>query len=144
MKKSCKYCGRTHDIGETCLMKPQPVKKRTKQNDIRCRNSWTEKSLEIRERDRFLCRMCLASGRINYTGIEVHHIIPLAENDDFAFENDWLISLCARHHKQADSGKISRKQLHELACLPPPLSVIRARENIQDQQSTLRNKIFRK
>lgn len=81
---------------------------------------WTRKSLEIRERDKFLCRLCLAEGKVNYEHIEVHHIIPLVENADCAYDNDWLISLCAEHHKQADAGKIDRRYLHELALAYPP------------------------
>ena len=120
MLKSCKYCGRIHDINADCQMRPQRKKMRTRQKDIRSTHRWTLKSIEIRERDRFLCRLCLASGRINYTDIEVHHIVPLVEDEALAFDNDWLISLCAAHHKQADKGEITREVLHTMACDPIP------------------------
>ena len=145
MKKSCKYCGRIHGINEACPVKPRRTKKRTSQSDIRSRYSWTKKSLEIRERDVFLCRLCLTSGRINYTDVGVHHIIPLGEDESFAFDDDWLISLCAVHHKQADAGEINRQLLHDMACAPiPPIPAPRAGMMVQDHSGSLGHKIFRK
>ncbi len=121
MLKSCKYCGRIHPKGYDCQAKPKRYKSRTQQTDIRCTNKWTRKSIEIRERDHYLCRVCLAQGTVNYDGIEVHHIIPLVEDGSCAFDDDWLISLCASHHKAADRGEISRQALYRLACGGTPL-----------------------
>lgn len=121
MLKSCKYCGRIHPKNYDCQAKPKRYKSRTQQTDIRSTNKWTRKSIEIRERDHYLCRACLAQGVINYDGIEVHHIIPLAEDESRAFDDDWLISLCTNHHKAADRGEISREVLHQMTCGYPPL-----------------------
>lgn len=122
MQKSCKYCGRMHPISYQCPHKPQRKSQDTEQSRIRSGGRWQGKREEIKERDHFLCRYCLAQGKITYKGIEVHHIIPLAEDTEHerAFDNEWLISLCAEHHKQADAGKINREYLHELAVHIPP------------------------
>lgn len=121
MLKSCKYCGRIHPSGYRCTKAPVRRKRRTDQTGIRSTHRWTRKSLEVRERDCFLCRMCLDEGIVNYEDIEVHHIISLEEDEGFAFENDWLISLCGRHHERAEAGEIDRERLHTLAGIPPTL-----------------------
>ena len=121
MLRSCKYCGGIHQRGYECPRKPKRQKVRTNQSDIRSTNKWTNKSREIRERDHHLCQVCLATGVICYDGIEAHHIIPLEEAPEYAFDNDWLISLCTMHHKQADSGRIERNMLRSLVISPPTL-----------------------
>lgn len=59
MLRSCKYCGRIHDSKYQCSSKPVRRKIRTKQNSFRSTEAWKRKSLEIRERDRYLCQICI-------------------------------------------------------------------------------------
>lgn len=122
MKKSCKYCGRIHPIDYQCPSSPKRKSQHTEQSKLRNTSRWQRKREEVKERDRYLCRYCLEQGKIKYKGIEVHHIIPLIEDTEHerAFDNDWLISLCAEHHKQADAGEIKKDYLHELALHIPP------------------------
>lgn len=120
MLYSCKYCGKVHRYGQQCHTKPARHKQRTEQTDIRSTSRWTQKSIEIRKRDGYLCRVCLGKGIIKLaTG--VHHIVPLEEDPTMAFEDDWLVSLCDGDHKKADAGVLSRGELHQLASqkLPP-------------------------
>ena len=120
MKKSCQYCGKIHPYGYSCKVKPRRVRhKISKQDLFRSTNKWTEKSLEIKERDLFLCRVCLENGVIEWNSLEVHHIIPLLENFDLCLENDNLITLCYKHHREAEHAKISRERLFELAKTSP-------------------------
>ena len=83
MLKSCKYCGKVHDSRYDCGHKPIRRKKiRTTQNSFRSTQAWKQKSLEIRERDHYLCQVCLRNlygtiSRYNNRQIEVHHIVPL-------------------------------------------------------------------
>ena len=83
MLKSCKYCGKVHDSRYDCGRKPVRRKKiRTTQNSFRSTQAWKQKSLEIRERDHYLCQVCLRNlygtiSRYNNRQIEVHHIVPL-------------------------------------------------------------------
>lgn len=69
----------------------------------------------MNERDHYMCRVCFARGVINTIGLETHHIVPLTEDADLAYEDDNLITLCVGHHKEADSGLIARAELIRLA-----------------------------
>lgn len=121
MQKYCSRCKTYHDINTRC--KAQRITKPvdTEQRAFRSSRAWTNKSIEIRERDKFLCRACLADGVINYEGLEVHHIIPLAEDSSKGLDNDNLITLCVEHHKQAESGEISKEVLRYLLQDIPPV-----------------------
>lgn len=116
MKKSCKYCGGIHDIGYICPMKPKKkIYDYTDRETWRIRHSatWNKKAIEIKERDKYLCVMCLKEKRLNYIGLEVHHIVPIEEDKTKAYDNDNLITLCREHHELAEVGKITRKELVE-------------------------------
>jgi hypothetical protein len=56
-------------------------------------------------------------GIATYTGLEVHHIEKLRENVDGLLDDDNLICLCGKHHKQADKGLIDKEYLKELVKL---------------------------
>lgn len=120
MLKSCKYCGRIHSRTFDCGKKPKIKNKNTINDRFRRSTVWTEKSLLIRRRDRFLCQCCLRNmpgtvRRIEYDGIEVHHIEPLSEAWDRRLDDDNLISLCRSHHEMAEAGEISKEVLHAMA-----------------------------
>ena len=66
--------------------------------------------------------MCLASGRLTYCGLSVHHIEPLEEAWDLRLDENNLITLCSHHHEQAEAGKLPRAMLHELTLAPLLLS----------------------
>lgn len=83
--------------------------------------AWTAKSAEIRERDLYCCRLCLAEGRITMHDLGVHHIVPLMADFDKRLDNDNLITLCASHHRQADAGRIPPAELAALAAQPAML-----------------------
>lgn len=53
--------------------------------------------------------------QFNSQELEVHHIVPLAEDYDLRLENENLITLCVRHHKMADDGIIPASLLMEIA-----------------------------
>lgn len=101
MLRSCKYCGRIHDSKYQCSSRPVRRKIRTKQNSFRSTEAWKRKSLEIRERDKYLCQICMrklygTTQQYNNREIEVHHIVPIAEDWDGRLDNDNLISLCGK------------------------------------------------
>ena len=118
MLRSCKYCGRIHDTKFDCGMKPRRVKRQTEQSALRNTARWRRARMRVNDRDGCLCRVCLSQGVITHDGLETHHIIPLAENPDYAFDGDWLITLCGRHHELAERGEITRDVLHKLALSP--------------------------
>ena len=123
MLHSCKWCGRVHDSRYDCGRKPRRFPaRRSGEREFRGRRIWTDKSLRIRERDHFCCQLCIRDimrpdvlPRININEIEVHHIVPVAEDPDLALEDSNLVSLCRYHHELAEAGKVSRDRLREIA-----------------------------
>jgi 5-methylcytosine-specific restriction enzyme A len=114
MMYSCRYCGRMHPVGYDCPMKPH-TKQDTQANKFRATKAWHKKAAEIKERDHYLCQVCMQEGTLNYKSLEVHHIEPLRERFDLSLEDGNLITLCHKHHTDAERGKIKRKYLSELA-----------------------------
>lgn len=116
--KSCSYCGGIHDIKHVCDKKPaKNYGKGTYIDKFRWSKSWQRKRREIREdRDRHMCQVCIrelygTEVRYNYTNIQVHHIVPLAEDYSRRLDDNNLISLCTYHHTMAEHGEISKKEL---------------------------------
>lgn len=124
MKKSCNYCGRIHEKGITCPLKPRSTirkKKRDSQaSKYRSTAAWTKLSLQIRERDSYICQACLhnlGSNKRMRIGepVEVHHIEPLEENFEARDDEYNLITLCKLHHEEAEAGGIDAKALIRIA-----------------------------
>lgn len=120
MLKSCRYCGGIHPRGYDCPNKPRQRKKFTDQNKFRSLNVWAKKRTEIKERDKYLCQICIRKlyntlKQYNYTDIEVHHIVALIIDYSRRLDNKNLISLCAYHHKMADRGEIPVQILLQIA-----------------------------
>lgn len=119
MLKSCKYCGRIHDEKYICPKKTVKKKDSTEIEKFRGSKLWKKKREEIRSRDYF-CRLCIRDKTITKDSLRtdelsVHHIIPLNEDFDRRLDEDNLITLCSRHHEDAEAGKISRATLLKLA-----------------------------
>lgn len=118
MLKSCPKCGKVHDFNYNCY-KNRQVRGKTIADNVRKTHKWHKKSLEIRERDKNLCRCCIAdiyetTQIYNYNKLEVHHITSLETDSSKAFDNDNLITLCCYHHKMADKGLIPKYILEKL------------------------------
>ena len=123
MLKTCVTCGRIHT--PAC----QPKRDDTKANAFRQTKRWEHKSIEIRERDHYLCQCCIRNlydteRLLNCEQIEVHHIVPLCEGYDRRLDDDNLISLCKRHHKMAETGKIGKSELREWVDMPPAIEKV--------------------
>ena len=126
MKKTCKYCG-VVPFDHVCPYRKKHAKnyhKPSANGEIeKFRNSsrWQRKRELIKERDLYLCVVCRSGlyGEIRYNSedLEVHHIVPLDEDFDLALDDDNLVTICCRHHKLADAGKIPREVLRRLT--PP-------------------------
>ena len=116
---TCRYCGIV-PRGHQCPNKRSRQKGGDRQSDtFRKTKAWTQKSIEIRQRDRYLCQCCLNNlyntiEWLNYKTVEVHHITPLQDDYNRRLDNDNLISLCSYHHKMADKGQIPREVLFDL------------------------------
>lgn len=114
MWKSCSRCGKVHDSNYKCQIK-RPKQIPTKDRGLRSQRSWTEKSLEIRERSNYLCQVCLDEGVYTYEGVEVHHIEKLKDNPNKLLDDTNLVCLCKYHHELADGNKIDPDYLRKLA-----------------------------
>ncbi len=123
MNKSCCYCGRIHGINDVCERKPKrEYNIRDDKNAVfRRTNRWKRKSIEIMQRDLYLCRHCLACGKITTSCLSVHHIVPLSEDFDKRLDDDNLITLCHDCHELAERGEIERAELLTLAKTPARL-----------------------
>lgn len=118
MLKSCGRCGKIHDFNYKCY-KNRQVRGNTTADKFRKTYKWHQKSEHIRERDKHLCKCCLANIyntqiQFNFNKLEVHHIVPLEEDVSLALEDDNLITLCCYHHKLADKNIIPRDILRKL------------------------------
>lgn len=122
MYKTCSVCGIV-DMNHDCpYRKTKQIKKNTNAKNFRSKNVWTKKSKSIRERDLYLCQACKAKMKgtvyqFNSTKLEVHHIVPVEEDESKALDDDNLITLCSLHHHMADNGDITREALSKL--IPP-------------------------
>ena len=121
---TCSRCG-VVKRGHRCPYKPYKKRDKDTQADkFRKTKAWTNKSIEIRQRDKYLCRVCMANlyntiRQFNYNKLEVHHITPINEDYNKRLDNDNLITLCVYHHKMADNGQIPREELQNL--ISPPV-----------------------
>lgn len=119
MLKTCSKCGIVPE-GHICPHKTyRKQEKNSKADKFRTTKAWANKSLEIRQRDKYLCQVCINNlyntiSQYNYNKLEVHHIIPINIDYDKRLDNDNLITLCNYHHKLAESGYIPREELYDL------------------------------
>jgi hypothetical protein len=123
MLRSCKYCGRIHDSKYNCGKKPRRNRKtqaETEAEAFRRTSAWKRMSLDVRDRDKWLCQVCLrglylSPRALSYHNVSVHHIVPLAEDRTQALEPGNLLTLCQLHHELAESGYIPRDELRRIA-----------------------------
>lgn len=131
MLRTCPSCGTMHDHNKICYKNKYRVKKDTEANKFRKTTKWTNKSISIRERDKYLCRCCIAkiyetNYQYTYENLEVHHIVPLEEDFSLRLDDDNLITLCAYHHKLAEDNVINRDILKLLTNTDCNLEEVRA------------------
>lgn len=111
MYKSCSKCGKIHNANYVCGKR---LYTRTDRDKFRQSSAWTKKSLEIKQRDNFLCVVCKDKGLLTYDYLETHHIEKLNERYDLRLDNNNLITLCIHHHKKADRGELDKEYLKGL------------------------------
>ena len=124
---SCARCGKVHKHGECSIeVKKKKYKKRpNKADEFRRTAQWQRKRKEMLERDKYLCRVCLAGTHpigtrpINTENIQVHHIEPIVKAWKKRLDDDNLICLCPYHHYMADHGDIATEELKLLAKQSP-------------------------
>lgn len=125
--KACAYCGRVHAEDYDCGHKPVRRAKNPEAPAVKLRSTsrWQRKREEIKQRDHYLCQLCLRDypgtlRRYEYEHLSVHHIVSIEEDETKAFDNDNLITLCDRHHEAAEAGIIPRPDLLRIAAENDP------------------------
>lgn len=119
MMTVCPNCGGLHPLEDGSCRQPR-VKEDTAAVRFRNQRRWKKKSVAIRERDHYLCQICIIElfktfNQYNYTSLEVNHIVPLEEDESLGLEDTNLLTMCTTHHKMADRGEIPRSLMLELA-----------------------------
>lgn len=122
---ACRHYLGIHPMGERCPSQTRPTYK-TEQTKFRNSGRWQRTRETIRQRDKYLCRVCLTNKhdtKYAYTSkeLEVHHIVPLSESMELGHEPDNLITLCRYHHQLAHSGRIQPAELKRLVGIPHPI-----------------------
>lgn len=130
MLTSCRYCGKVHDKSLTCAKKPKNKKIITDIERFRNSFAWRKKRARIKERDCFMCQLCLSGlydvGERKYNSrcLEVHHITPIKDDYSKRLDDNNLITLCEKHHEMAEKGIIPTALLVALVNdghIPPAL-----------------------
>lgn len=129
MLKTCSRCGIVPQ-NHICPYKKNKYKNKNDEADkFRKSKQWTNKSIEIRQRDKYLCQVCIRNlyntvSKYNFNKLEVHHITPINEDYTKRLDNENLITLCNYHHKLADSDGIPRELLQNIVLnlgIPPTI-----------------------
>lgn len=130
MLKACSKCGKVHNYGEcmyTAKLKRKDKKRLTEADFFRRSQAWKKKRLEILERDKHMCKVCIAGTHpigeraINTNEIQIHHIEPIVKAWKKRLDNNNLICLCPYHHYLAEHGDITAEELCILADTSPLL-----------------------
>ncbi|MBR5094460.1 MAG: hypothetical protein IK095_05145 [Oscillospiraceae bacterium] len=116
MLKACKYCGRIHGKDVDCGKRPVRTRYIRSESEAG-RYSWdfAKRSKEIKERQAYLCPICVEAGDLRPKPIETHHIKKLRTHPELLLEDENLIALCEEHHRAADAGKIAEERLRDIA-----------------------------
>lgn len=115
MLKYCSKCGTFHD--HNYKHKDSRQKKNTDLLSFYRTYEWTQLSKRVRERDNYLCQYCLhVDDEYTTDNLSVHHIIKAEEDETKRFNESNLITLCTKHHKMADEGKIDEDLLFQWVC----------------------------
>ena len=113
MFKSCSKCGKIHRYNEPCTIKR--VYKKTNESELRNTYAWHSKAVEIKEKSKYLCALCLEEGRATYDDLEVHHIDKVADKPERLLDDYNLICLCSRHHEEVEDNDSIKDRLFVLA-----------------------------
>ena len=119
IQKSCKYCSRVYDENYRCNKKP--VKRKKIDESVKFRNGpkWQKKRKEIKERDNYLCQVCIRKiyntrRKYNSEGLQVHHALPINLSEDLKLDENNLITLCSMHHSMCDKGQIPYEEVKKI------------------------------
>lgn len=109
--RTCSRCGGLHPLGQKCFKNSRNYYQGDPEiRKFRNSTEWRKKAEEIKERDKYLCQICLKHNAFTYKDLSVHHIQPIAEQPALRLENSNLITVCEIHHRECEIGKIPRAE----------------------------------
>lgn len=119
MLTTCSNCGRLHDINDGSCQRSRPPKT-SDAAAFRSTYQWTKTAKQIKERDQYLCQICIINAfdtydQYNYKQLEVNHILPAESHEALRLEPTNLLTMCVTHHKLADRGGIPVSLMQDLA-----------------------------
>ena len=122
---SCARCGRIHPRGQCPLpatrSRYRGSETRTDAQRFRSSRTWQRKAEEVKQRDDYLCRLCLYNGKITNRELSVHHITPIVQAEDKRLDDDNLITLCNDCHMKVEGDDQYTDLLRRLAISRPGL-----------------------
>ena len=86
---------------------------------FRSSQSWQDKRKKIKERDNYLCQICVRNlynteRKYNCEKLQVHHAIQLNADKTLKLEDSNLITLCEYHHYLCDMGDIPYAEVKKI------------------------------
>lgn len=115
MLASCARCGRVHERGACPRPRPRYASRHAGEaGALRSTAAWQRTREAVRELDGGMCVACRAQGLVSIEGLSVHHVVPIAQDAGLALDEGNLVTLCAKHHRQAEAGRISPDELREM------------------------------
>ena len=122
IKTRCKNCRTKIEFKETfCEKCNQNIRKKRKEDaSIRMKeadkytktSTWQSLRKEIIIRDKGCCVLCFIRKRIEYRGLQVHHIVKRVDDISLAYERDNLVTLCRSCHEEVE--KLTPKEQRKL------------------------------
>lgn len=88
---------------------------------------WQQKKLEILIRDNGRCVVCSTKDRV----IHVHHLAYLHGRLAWEYDNEMLVTLCTKHHKEAHDEMPKTLSLISFFALKHGLTYIEIQEALQ-------------
>lgn len=120
-------CGKLHPVGYKCpIVAARRAAQKAESSDkyksnterqLRRSYAWRIKSLEVRDQALHICQVC-ADKKLSFSAgqpVEAHHIISVRNDRNLLLDDYNICVLCRQHHEQAESGKIKKEYLQELA-----------------------------
>ena len=108
MYRTCTICGGIHHEDNMCK---RYYKKNTKASKFRNSNAWIIKREQIKQRDKYLCQVCLKDSIYNSDDLQVHHIIPIDKDYDLKLDEDNLITLFSDKFEEYLEGNWERDEV---------------------------------
>lgn len=127
----CSNCGLLHPLDDGSCRQRRAASN-TDADRFRRTRRWSNMSKQIRERDRYLCQVCIIEAydtydQFNYTSLEVNHIYPAENYEALRLEPTNLLTMCTTHHKLADRGGIPTQLMLDLAAYDRDYEIIKKR-----------------